>query len=205
MQIDNAERGFSFMRDGDLKMQMGLNELSAYDVVNTFDELELQRILRDYGEERYYKQIAAKVCWYRKSRKKIETTTELVEVVKSAFKVYHDKIHPATRTFQAIRIATNNELGEIEKSLTDAIECLPNACVICAISFHSLEDRIVKNVFKSYEIKHKKVNKFKPQESVLQSVALEVLHEKVIVASDDELKENVRSRSAKMRVARVVR
>jgi 16S rRNA (cytosine1402-N4)-methyltransferase len=204
MQIDDAERGFSFMRDGDLKMQMGLNELSAYDVVNSFDELELQRIIRDYGEERYYKQIAAKICWHRKNRKPIETTKELVDVVKSAFWSYHDKIHPATRTFQAIRIATNNELGEIEKSLHDAINMLPNGCVICAISFHSLEDRIVKNVFKNYEIKQKKVNKFKPQEQIISSITLEPLCEKVITASEEELRENVRSRSAKMRVAKIV-
>ncbi len=183
-----TERGFSFQREEFLDMRMDRSQhLKAYDVVNTYPKPMLEKILKEYGEEKFYKKIASAIVEERK-KKKIETTRELADIV---YRVYppplrRGKIHPATKTFQAIRIEVNNELDEIEEGITKAIDRLEKGGIIQVISFHSLEDRIVKNIFKE----GKRLKK------------LELLTKKPITPGEEELKENPPSRSAKLRVAR---
>ena len=182
------ERGFSFQREEFLDMRMDTTQkLTAYDVVNYYREQDLYNIIKTYGEEKFASKIAKSIAEYRK-KKKIETTKELADIVYRCYppNLRHGKIHPATRTFQAIRIEVNNELKDIEEGLEKAINLLAKNGIIMAISFHSLEDRIVKNTFKKY-----KELKF-----------LEILTKKPITPSDEEIKENPASRSAKLRVGR---
>lgn len=182
------ERGFSFQREEPLDMRMDTSQdLTAYYVVNYYSENQLFNILKNYGEEKFALKIAKSIVEHRK-RKKIETTKELADIV---FKVYppslrHGKIHPATKTFQAIRIEVNNELKDIEEGVEKTIKFLATDGIIMVISFHSLEDRIVKNLFKKY-----KELKF-----------LEILTKKPITPSLEEIKENPASRSGKLRVGR---
>ncbi len=184
------ERGFSFQREEFLDMRMDTSQhLRAYDVVNSYPKHLLEKIIKDYGEEKFYKKIANAIVEYRK-KKPIETTKELAEIV---YKVYlpplrRKKIHPATKTFQAIRIEVNNELGEIEEGVEKAINRLEKGGIIAVISFHSLEDRIIKNIFRN----HKRLKD------------LEILTKKPITPGEDEIKENPPSRSAKLRVARKI-
>ena len=146
-QLDEAERGFSYMLDAPLDMRMdGTAALSAYEVVNTWSEERLNRILWDYGEERYARRISAAILAARE-KAPIRSTTELVEIIKSAMPAaaLREKQHPAKRSFQAIRIAVNDELGEVERMMETAPDKLNPGGRLCVISFHSLEDRIVKN------------------------------------------------------------
>ena len=181
-------RGFSFQREEPLDMRMDTSqELTAYYVVNYYPLEKLEKILKEYGEERFYKKIAKSIVERRK-KKKIETTKELADLV---FKLYpkplrYKKIHPATKTFQAIRIEVNSELDEIKEALPKAINLLENGGIIQAISFHSLEDRIVKNIFKE----GKKLKK------------LEILTKKPIIPTEKEILKNPASRSAKLRVGK---
>jgi 16S rRNA (cytosine1402-N4)-methyltransferase len=182
------ERGFSFQREEFLDMRMDTTQkLTAYDVVNYYREQDLYNIIKIYGEEKFASKIAKSIVEYRR-KKKIETTKELADIVYKCYppNLRHGKIHPATRTFQAIRIEVNNELKDIEEGLEKAINLLVKNGIIMTISFHSLEDRIVKNMFKKY-----KELKF-----------LEILTKKPITPSDEEIKENPASRSAKLRVGR---
>lgn len=184
-----TERGFSFQREEFLDMRMDRSQhLTAYDVVNKFTEQQLYQIIRDYGEEKFARSIAKRIVEYRK-KKKIETTKELADIVCSTYPPnlrYSSKIHPATRTFQGIRIYVNDELNQIEKALDKAVNFLETGGLIAVISFHSLEDRIVKNFFrKGKELK-----------------ILDVLTKKPITPSEQELTENPASRSGKLRVAR---
>lgn len=147
-QIDTKQRGFSYMLDSELDMRMDKSQmLSAKEVVNTYKEEELAQIIYEYGEEKFSKQIAKKIVEAR-DKKEIETTGELVEVIKQAIP-YLDKHagHPAKRTFQAIRIEVNNEIEPLYNTVTDAIECLKSGGRLCIITFHSLEDRAVKNAY----------------------------------------------------------
>lgn len=181
-------RGFSFQREEPLDMRMDTSsELTAYYVVNYYPESRLFNIISKYGEEKFAKRIAKNIVEYRK-KKKIETTKELADIVYRSYppNLRHSRIHPATKTFQAIRIEVNNELLEIEEALEKAIHIVSKGGIIIAISFHSLEDRIVKNTFKKY-----KELKF-----------LDILTKKPITPKEDEIRENPASRSAKMRVAR---
>ena len=146
-QLDDGERGFSYMADAPLDMRMNREDaLSAYDVVNTWSYEELRRILFDYGEERYAPRIADAIC-RRRDEHPIETTLELVDVIRGAMPAaaLREKQHPAKRSFQAIRIAVNDELGSVETVMRDAIPCLNPGGRLAVITFHSLEDRIVKN------------------------------------------------------------
>ena len=182
------ERGFSFQREEFLDMRMDTTQkLTAYDVVNYYREQDLYNIIKTYGEEKFANKISKSIVEYRR-KKKIETTKELAEIVYRCYppNLRHGKIHPATRTFQAIRIEVNNELRDIEEGLEKAINLLAKNGIIMAISFHSLEDRIVKNMFKKY-----KELKF-----------LEILTKKPITPSDEEIEENPASRSAKLRAGR---
>ena len=182
------ERGFSFQREEFLDMRMDTSQkLTAFDVVNYYKEQDLYYIIKTYGEEKFASKIAKSIVEYRR-KKKIETTKELADIVYKCYppNLRYGKIHPATKTFQAIRIEVNNELKDIEEGLEKTIEFLAKNGIIMAISFHSLEDRIVKNTFKKY-----KELKF-----------LEILTKKPITPSDEEIKENPASRSAKLRVGR---
>ena len=199
-QIDNSERGFSFMREGSLDMRMdNTKEKSAYEVVNNYSQEELTDIFFKYGEEKLSKVIARKIVSYRQD-KKIETTTELVEVIKMAVGAkYFNEKHPERQIFQAIRIEVNEELKVIEQALPEAIKMLKPGGRICVITFHSLEDRIVKHIFKKYSEIDEMVkglpvipDEYKP--------LIKLINKKPILPSNKELDENRRSNSAKLRV-----
>lgn len=199
-QLTKQERGFSFTKNAPLDMRFDMDsELSAYDVVNTYKEDDLVKIFSEYGEERFSKRIAKKIVETRKF-KKIETTGELAELVISATPKIKSTIHPATRVFQAIRIEVNNELKNVNFVLHDILELLDVGGIISVISFHSLEDRIVKRFFK-FESQKCRCNdlicKCPPPK-------LEILNKKPIIASDKEIEENPPSRSAKLRIAKCV-
>ena len=205
MQIDQAERGFSFQQDGKLDMRMGCNTISAEDIVNKMPEVELANLIFNYGDEKFSRKIASAIVKQR-SVKPINTTLELAELIKNCLPFYHDKIHPATRTFQALRIAVNDELGELEKSIKIASTLTPVGCRIAVITFHSLEDKIVKNIFQKYskgEVQH--FNRNDPEilnsQANLSSITLQVITKKPITPTEEEIQKNVRSRSAKLRVA----
>ena len=204
MQIDEADRGFSFQKDGKLDMRMGCNNLSAEDIVNKASESELADIIFNYGDERFARKIAKAIVNDRKTQP-ITTTIQLAELISHCLPFYHDKIHPATRTFQAIRIAVNDELQELKHSLEMASTLTPIGCRVCVITFHSLEDKIVKNIFQKYskgEIQH--FNRNNPEilnsQHNLSSITLKVITKKPITPSDTEIANNIRARSAKLRV-----
>ena len=173
------------------------SDFSAYDVVNNYSEDDLVRIFSEYGEERFSKRIAKKIVETRRAAK-IGTTKELADIIISATPRIKSNIHPATRVFQAIRIEVNNELKNVNIVLHDILDLLDNGGIISVISFHSLEDRIVKQIFK-YESSKCRCNdmicKCPPPR-------IELVNKKPITASEEEIKENPPSRSAKLRVAR---
>lgn len=199
-QLDEKERGFSYHNDAKLDMRMDLSgEIDAYYVVNNYSYESLSEIFFKYGEEKYSRSIARKIVDYREN-KNIETTLELVEIIKSAVpEKYKRETHPAKKVFQAIRIEVNKELNVFESALKDAIELLNPGGRICVITFHSLEDRICKQIFKEYSEVDKRVkglpiipDEFKPTLKLIS---------KAIKPSKEELEENNRSRSAKLRIA----
>ncbi|MDO4341393.1 MAG: 16S rRNA (cytosine(1402)-N(4))-methyltransferase RsmH [bacterium] len=199
-QIDDAERGFSFMKDAALDMRMDLSgELSAKMVVNEYSLDDLTRIFREYGEEDFSRPIAKTIVSERE-KKEISTTLELVEVIKKSvpYKYFVTK-HPERQIFQAIRIEVNNELNILENTLRDAVSMLKPGGRICVITFHSLEDRIVKNVFKSLsEVNH--LVKGLPVIPDEYKPVIKLINKKPILPSELELEENSRSRSAKLRI-----
>ena len=200
-QLDDGSRGFSYMADAPLDMRMNSEDsMSAYDVVNTWSQDELKRILYDYGEERYAPRIAAAIC-SRRETKPIETTLELVDIIRSAMPAaaLREKQHPAKRSFQAIRIAVNDELGSVEKVMRDAIPCLNPGGRLAIITFHSLEDRIVKNGMAAAS----KGCTCPPNFPVCvcgKKPQVRLVNRKPIVSGDEELERNPRARSAKLRV-----
>ena len=203
-QLDIDERGFSYHHDAKLDMRMDQSkEFSAYDVVNTYDYNRLVKIFREYGEEKYATSIAKQIIKYRES-KPIETTLELVDIIKSGipYKAMRDS-HPARKVFQAIRIEVNDELNVLEKTLEDAISLLNVNGRICVITFHSLEDRIVKNIFRKYSEVPNEIKKlpFVPEEyqPVLKIIS------KGTVPSKKELEENNRARSSRLRIAEKIK
>ncbi len=202
-QIDEPSRGFSFSHDAKLDMRMNVRDsLSAYDVVNGYSADELKRIFFEYGEERFAPSIARAIVREREI-KPIETTFELVDIIRGAMPGFsrNGTKHPEKRVFQAIRIEVNNELGVIEQTIRDAVSIMNEGAVISVITFHSLEDRIVKALFK--EMCSDCVCDPKLPQCICNHVAsLELKNRKPIVASEEELKENSRSHSAKLRVAR---
>ena len=199
-QLTKAERGFSFSKDAPLDMRFDMDaNFSAYDVVNTYKEEDLVRIFSEYGEERFSKRIAKKIVEVR-AKKKIETTRELAELIVGATPKIKSAIHPATRVFQAIRIEVNNELKNVNFVLHDILDLLDVGGIISVISFHSLEDRIVKKILKFESQKcrcNEMICKCPPPK-------IELVNRKPIMASDEEIKENPPSRSAKLRVARCI-
>ena len=200
-QLDDAGRGFSYMADAPLDMRMNSEDtLDAYMVVNSWSQEELKRIFFEYGEERYAPQIAAAIC-RRRAEKPIETTLELVDVIRSAMPpaALREKQHPAKRTFQAIRIAVNDELGSVEQVMRDAIPCLNEGGRLAIITFHSLEDRIVKNGM----VAASKGCTCPPSFPVCvcgKKPKVKLVTRKPIVSGDEELERNPRARSAKLRV-----
>ncbi len=201
-QLDEAERGFSYMQDAPLDMRMDSTaSLTAWDVVNGWDEGRLNRILWDYGEERFARRITAAILSAR-AKKPIESTLELVEIIKSAMPAaaLREKQHPAKRSFQAIRIAVNDELGEVERMMDTAPDKLNPGGRLCVISFHSLEDRIVKN-----GVARRENGCTCPREAPICTCGfvktLRSVSRKPILPSEDEIERNPRSRSAKLRVA----
>lgn len=204
-QLDDSERGFSYMTDAPLDMRMDRSEdFTAWNVVNEWSRDELRRILFEYGEERYAPQIAAAIE-RRREEKPIDTTLELVDVIKSAMpgKALREKQHPAKRSFQAIRIAVNQELKAVEDMLACCDELLNVGGRICVITFHSLEDRLVKRAF----LDKAKGCTCPPDFPVCvcgNKPKLKIITRKPITAGEEELRENPRSRSAKLRVAEKV-
>ena len=200
-QLDDGERGFSYMVDAPLDMRMNSHDaLSAQVVVNTWPQEELKRILYTYGEERYAPQIAAAICRAR-TQKPIETTLELVDIIRSSMPpaALREKQHPAKRSFQAIRIAVNDELGSVEKAMEVAIPLLNPCGRLAVITFHSLEDRIVK-VGMADAAKGCTCPPRLPVCVCGNRPKVKLVSRKPIVASDEELERNPRSRSAKLRV-----
>lgn len=203
-QLDTPERGFSYNFDTRLDMRMDTDaELSAYEVVNNYDYHDLVKIFYRYGEEKFSKQIARNIEKERQE-KPIETTFELVEIIKNSIPAAARRKggHPAKRTFQAIRIAVNNELGVFENSLEQAIDIVNPGGRISVITFHSLEDRLCKQIFNSYA-KEKDIPRNLPVLPVEYQAKLKNITRKPIVASELELEENNRSRSAKLRIAEI--
>ena len=200
-QLDDGARGFSYMADAPLDMRMNNEDaLTAHAVVNTWSQEELKRVLYDYGEERYAPQIAAAICRRREERP-IETTLELVDVIRSAMPAaaLREKQHPAKRSFQAIRIAVNDELGSVEKVMRDAIPCLNEGGRLAIITFHSLEDRIVKTGM----VAASKGCTCPPNFPVCvcgKKPQVKLISKKPIVSGEEELERNPRARSAKLRV-----
>ena len=200
-QLDEAVRGFSYMLDAPLDMRMdGGAALSAHEVVNTWSQDELKRNLYDYGEERYAPQIAAAIC-RRRAEKTIETTLELADIIRAAMPAaaLREKQHPAKRSFQAIRIAVNDELGAVETVMKTAVSCLNPGGRLAIITFHSLEDRIGKNGMAAAS----KGCTCPPNFPVCvcgNKPKVKLIARKPITASEEELERNPRSRSAKLRV-----
>lgn len=199
-QIDDEKRGFSFMNDAPLDMRMNLNaKFSAKDVVNGMKEEDLVKYFYLYGEEKLSKVIAKEIVSARKE-KEIISTLELVNIIKKATGAnYFYKNHPERKIFQAIRIIVNDEINVLEKVLPEAIELLKSGGRMSVISFHSLEDRIVKNIFKEYS-EVNEIVKGLPNIPLEYLPKIRIINKKPITASEEELKENSRSHSAKLRI-----
>ena len=199
-QIDDASRGFSFMLDAPLDMRMdNQNNLTAQMIVNTYSKEELIKIFYEYGEEKLSKVIAEKIILERKN-KKINTTLELVDIILSAVGAnYFYKNHPERKIFQALRIEVNNELKVLEEVLPQAIDMLSSGGRMCVITFHSLEDKIVKKIFKKYSEVDEILKGVKDIPKEYQP-KIKIINKKPILPSEKELTENTRSHSAKLRI-----
>lgn len=201
-QLDEAERGFSFHEDAILDMRMNREQnFSAQDLINSYEKEEIADILWKYGEEKYARKIADAIVTYRENNKPIETTLELVEVIKKGVPAsYRREKHPGRKTFQAIRIAVNGELSSLEEVLPQAVDFLVPSGRLCIISFHSLEDRIVKQFFREQA----RICICPPGLPICicnHQPKLKLEHRKPIIPSEEECENNNRARSAKLRVA----
>lgn len=202
-QLDDGERGFSYNAEAQLDMRMNQSQqLTAYDIVNNWEYNDIVRILFQYGEEKFSKQIARKIEAHREV-KPIETTFELVDIIKEAIPAPARRKggHPAKRTFQGIRIAVNDELNAVSESLEQAIELITIEGRISVITFHSLEDRIVKHLFKDYSTVEEPPKNMPIMPDQLEKAPLKLINRKVILPSEEEIEDNRRSRSAKLRIA----
>jgi len=199
-QLADTERGFSFKSKNFLNMEMGINEYSAYDVINTLDKEYLATIIKVLGEEKDGRIIANKIVKHR-NKKPIKTSEELASIINEAKRGYNNhKKNPATKTFQAIRIFVNQELTELILGLIEASKLLSNGGILIVISFHSLEDRIVKNFFTLYSNLRKNPSRYLPIKEN-KSNLFKLFSKKPLVADEKEIKQNIRSRSAKLRYA----
>lgn len=202
-QLDEGDRGFSYNFDAKLDMRMNQDQqLTAYEIVNDWEFNDIVRILFQYGEEKFSKQIARKIEAHREV-KPIETTFELVEIIKEGIPAPARRTggHPAKRVFQAIRIAVNDELNAVEESIEQAIKMIDLEGRVSVITFHSLEDRIVKQIFKEYSTADEPPINMPILPSQIDKAPLKLINRKVILPSEDEVERNKRSRSAKLRVA----
>ena len=198
-QLSDKKRGFSFKSENFLNMEMGINEYSAYDVINTLDKESLAKIIKILGEEKDGKIIANKIDKYRK-KKPIKNSQELTQIINEAKKNYNKhKKNPATKTFQAIRIFVNKELTELILGLIEAAKLLSNGGMIIVVSFHSLEDKIVKNFFSLYSNLKKNPSRYLPPQ--VKNELFGLVSKKPLSPHSDEIKDNIRSRSAKLRYA----
>lgn len=201
MQLDQMERGFSFDSDARLDMRMDQeSSLSAYEVVNELSEAEIAKIIKDYSDERYAKVIAKKIMKRREDRP-VTSCGELADIVRSCYGSKYQKIDPATRAFQAIRIYVNQELHEISVALNEVKDVLQENGRLVVVSFHSLEDSIVKNFLKKEAGIDKTFSRYEPQVNNDKEVAFKIVNKSAIKPSEEEVKNNVRSRSSRMRVA----
>ena len=199
-QLDERNRGFSYLGENELDMRMDKSQsLTAKEVVNTYSKEDLANVIYEYGEERFSRRIASNICEYRKN-KTIETTKELVDIIESSIpKSKQRDGHPAKRTFQAIRIEVNNELKPLEKTVKDCIESLNSKGRLCIITFHSLEDRIVKNAYLDAKGKCTCPKDFPYCVCGAKSQG-DIITRKPIIATEEEQKRNPRSKSAKLRI-----
>ena len=205
-QIDNAQRGFSFNKSGPLDMRMGSSDKNAYDIINKYEEKNLADIIYQYGEERYSRVIAKEIVKNRKI-KFISDTIELSNIIKKCLPKKNqlkNKIHPATKTFQAIRIYVNDELNELKTSLEKTLKILNKDGLILVVSFQSLEDRIVKDFFNHNSGKRWRSSRHYPELPDKLATQLKIITKKPILPSASEILENPRSRSAKLRVAQKI-
>ena len=200
-QIDEASRGFSYMKQASLDMRMDKTQtLTAEDVVNNYKEEELARIIYEYGEEKFSRQIARKICEVR-SQEKIQTTKQLVEIIENAIPAFakNKEGHPAKRTFQAIRIEVNNEIQPLYDTVMNSIKALNPGGRLCIITFHSLEDRAVKNAYTD-ALGKCTCPKELPYCVCNKEILGKIITKKPILPSVQETEENSRSRSAKLRI-----
>lgn len=199
MQLDTDDRGFSLRKNGPLDMRMDqTSSFSAKDVVNNYSEKELGRIFKDFGEVRFWKPLAQLIVEQRR-KKTIETTHDLTQIVEKLFPKQQTKIHPATQVFQAIRIVVNRELEVLQECLEKSLDLLNEEGLLLVISFHSLEDRIVKEAFK------KAASAVKNERGkVVKEACFEIITKKPVTASAKEIKSNPRSRSAKLRIIKKI-
>ena len=201
VQFDDGDRGFSYNKEATLDMRMDKdNPMTLKEIINTYDENELYRIIDEYGEEKFARNIAKNII-SKRNEKEILTTTELSEIIINSIPLkyrYKEKKHPAKRTFQAFRIYINDELGTLEKALDESVNLLKEEGKLSVITFHSLEDRIVKNKFKEFE-NPCKCDKNYPCVCGKKSLG-KIINRKVIVPTEEEIENNNRSRSAKLRI-----
>lgn len=205
MQLDEEERGFSFGSSAMLDMRMDhTSGINAYDVVNSFEEIELSKIIRDFGEEKKHRRIAKKIVEARQ-KGEIKTGLELAEIVKKVYGFQAGKIHPATKTFQAIRIFVNDELGELKAALASAENMLKSNGRLVIVSFHSLEDSLVKAFMREKSgYNDRNFSRYEPLSVMTEqkkTYSFSLPTNSSIKPGDDELKDNIRSRSARLRLA----
>ena len=204
MQLDIADRGFSFLHDSPLDMRMSGQGLSAEEFINTVEEKELADILYKYGDESFSRRIAKRIVEYRKTAR-INSTGKLAEIVRNSIGFRKGKIDPATKTFQAIRIYINDELRELERFLANVQNILNKDGRLVIVSFHSLEDRIVKHFFKENSEKPVARSKYSKDDTVIDpNKWLKIITNKAEAPSDKEVELNVRARSAKLRAAKAI-
>lgn len=204
MHLDNEERGFSFRADAPLDMRMDDTQgMTAADIVNSYEETELANLIYKYGEERFSRRIARKIVERRKTEK-FGRTADLADIIRSCVPKSRDGINPATRTFQALRIAVNDELGELERALDAAPKILKPDGRLVVVSFHSLEDRIVKQHINELAGRTASVSRHMPQINTVSKSVYQVITKKPVQPSEEEVKNNPRSRSARLRCAQKI-
>lgn len=204
-QLDDDSRGFSFRHDGPLDMRMGLTNVTAADIVNSMDETTLANIIFRYGEERYSRRVARRIVAARQEGTRITRTAELAAIVRAAVPRSGDGIDPATRTFQALRIAVNGELDDLERGLAAAERVLRPGGRLAVVSFHSLEDRLVKDFMRSHSADAAQPSRHTPAAAMQSKIAaaptFQVITRKPLVPTDAETTSNPRARSARLRIA----
>ncbi len=201
IQLDDFDRGFSFKSNKKLNMTMGLNKLSAFDAINNLSETDLKLVIKILGDEKEAAKIAKNIVRYRQS-KKITNTGDLVKIIeKSKKKIFSSKINPCTKTFQAIRIFVNKEISELINGVIDATKKLRPGGKILVVSFHSLEDRIIKYFFSNFSKNKSRPSRYFPENKVTGVVLFEEYKNRVFRPSKQEIERNNRSRSAKLRFA----